>query len=240
MRAQDGVALTLADPAKIARLRGDLKAALSSYKDPAIAQEIADKRAVAYVLAGAGDVLADLGDLQTARNSHQESLGGKRNSPWRGCRLSKACRRCRNCDPKMQDQQADDEFRASIVLIDALLAESKLPEAESEAGQAKSLADKSANTLLRLQFEMISGRVQDPSSHFPAASAQLQKTLQSAHSHQLLELEFETRLAMAELRNKVGHSDAARAESLSLENAARKNGFGLIASKTLSFRNVRE
>ena len=47
-------------------------------------------------------------------------------------------------------QQADDELAASIVLIDSLLAESKLPEAESEAGQAKSLADKSANTLLRL------------------------------------------------------------------------------------------
>jgi hypothetical protein len=129
---------------------------------------------------------------------------------------------------------------ASIVLINALLAESELPEAESEAGKAKSLADKSANTPLRLQFEMMSGRVQDVSGHFPAASAQLQKTLQSAHSHQLLELEFETRLAMAELRNRTGQSVAARAESLSLENAARKNGFGLIASKALSFRNARE
>jgi eukaryotic-like serine/threonine-protein kinase len=257
MRAQDGVALTLADLAKIARLRGDLKAALSSYKDPAIAQEIADKRTVAYALAGAGDVLADLGDLQTARNSHQESLAlckelrDKRAVAETELALARlsieqghagdaetVIRRCK--EQFHQDQQADDEFGASIVLIDALLAESKLPEAESEAGQAKSLADKSANTLLRLQFEMISGRVQDPSSHFPAASAQLQKTLRSAHSHQLLELEFETRLAMAELRNKEGHSDAARAESLSLENAARKNGFGLIASKALSFRNARE
>ena len=136
-----------------------------------------------------------------------------------------------------QDQQANDELAASIVLIDALLAESKLPEAESEAGQAKSLADKSANILLRLQFEMMSGRVQDLSGHFPTASAQLRKILQRAHSHQLLELEFETRLALAELRNRAGQSVAARAESLSLENAARKNGFGLIASKALSFRN---
>ncbi|MGC2609833.1 MAG: hypothetical protein WA320_07095, partial [Candidatus Sulfotelmatobacter sp.] len=139
-----------------------------------------------------------------------------------------------------QDQQADDELAANIVLIDALLAESKLPEAQSEAGQAKSLAEKSANTLLRLQFEMMSGRVQDLSGHFPAASAQLQKTLQSAHSHQLLELDFETRLAMAELRNRTGQPVAARAESLSLENAARKNGFGLIASKARSFRNTLE
>jgi hypothetical protein len=54
------------------------------------------------------------------------------------------------------------------------------------------------------------------------------------------ELEFETRLAVAELKNRSGQSVAARAESLTLENAARKNGFGLIASKALSFRNARE
>ena len=258
MGDQDGVALTLADLAKIARLRGDLKAALIGYKEArAIAQEIADKRAVAYALAGTGDVLADQGDLQAARNSHQESLalckeiGDKQAVAETELALARlsieqghaadAEAVIRNCKEQFhQDQQADDELAASIVLIDALLAESKLPEAESAAGQAKSLADKSANTPLRLQFEMMSGRVQDVSGHFPAASAQLQKTLQSAHSHQLLELEFETRLAMAELRNRTGQSVAARAESLSLENAASKNGFGLIASKARSFRNARE
>ncbi len=126
------------------------------------------------------------------------------------------------------------------MLIDALLAESKLSDAEIETGQAKSLADKSANTLLRLQLEMMSGRVKALSGHFPSASAELERTLQSAHSHQLLELEFETRLAMAELSTKAGQTVAARAESLNLENASRKNAFGLIASKALFFRNVRE
>ena len=258
MADQDGLALTLADLAKIARLRGDLKSALAGYKQAqTTAQEIADKRAVAYALAGAGDVLEDQGDLNAARNSYQESLalckeiGDKQAVAETELALARlsieqdhaadtetVIRRCQ--EQFHQDQQADDELAASIVLIDSLLAESKLPEAESEAGQAKSLADKSANTLLRLQFEMISGRVQDLSGHFTAASTQLQKTLQSAHSHQLIELEFETRLAMAELRNKEGHSAAARAESLSLENAAGKNGFGLIASKARSFRNALE
>jgi len=50
-----------------------------------------------------------------------------------------AIRKCK--EQFHQDQQADDELAASIMLIDALLAESKLPEAESEAGQSKSLAD---------------------------------------------------------------------------------------------------
>jgi DNA-binding winged helix-turn-helix (wHTH) protein/tetratricopeptide (TPR) repeat protein len=258
MGDKDGVALTLSDLGEVARRRGDLKKAMQTYEQAKVtAQEIDDKRALAYVLGGIGDVLLDRNDLAAAQKSYEESLGIRRRiGDKQGAaesqlslarlaieegRASDAEAVIRTCKEQFhQDQQADDELAASIVLIDALLAESKLPEVESEAGNAKSLADKSANTLLRLLFEMMSARVEDLSGHFPAASAQLQKTLQSAHSHQLLELEFETRLAMVELRNRAGQSVAARTESLSLENAARNNGFGLIASKALSFRNARE
>jgi tetratricopeptide (TPR) repeat protein len=258
MGDKDGIALMLNDLGEVARRRGDLDKALTMFEQAkTVAQEIDDKSAVAYVLSGRGDVLTDRGDLVAARKSYEEALtirkqtGEKQTAAETELGLARlaieeghssdAETLIRKCKEQFhQDHQADDELAASIVLIDALLAESKLPEAESEAGRAKSLADKSANTLLRLQFELMSGRVQDLSGHFPAAGAQLQKTLQSAHSHQLLELEFETRLALAELRNRAGPSIATRAESLSLENAARKNGFGLIASKALSFRNARE
>jgi len=258
MGDKDGIALTLNDLGEVARRRGELDKALTTFEQAkTVAQEADDKSAVAYVLSGRGNVLTDRGDLVAARKSYEEALairkqtGEKQTAAETELALahlaieeghsSDAETVIRKCKEQFQqDQQADDELAASIVLIDALLGESKLPEAESEAGQAKSLADKSANTLLRLQFEMMSGRVQDLSGHFPAASAQLQKTLQRAHSHQLLELEFETRLALAELRNRTGQSVATRAESLSLENDARKNGFGLIATKALSFRNARE
>ena len=258
MGDKDGIALTLSDLGEVARRRGELDKALTTLEQAkAVAQEADDKTAVAYVLSGRGDVLTDRGDLVAARNSYEEALAIRKQTGEKQTaaetelalaqlaieegRSSDAETMIRKCKEQFhQDQQADDEFSASIVLIDALLAESKLAEAESETGQAKSLADKSANTLLRLQFEMMSGRVQDLSGHFPAASEQLQKTLRSAHSHQFLELEFETRLAMAELRNRAGHSVAARAEWLSLENAARRNGFGLIASKALSLRDARE
>ena len=258
MGDKDGVALTLNDLGEVARRRGDLKKAMQTYEQAKMtAQEIDDKRALAYVQSGIGDVLLDRSDLAAAQKSYEESLairrqiGDKQGAAESQLSLARLAIEeghaadaeavIRTCKEQFhQDQQADDELAASNRLIDALLAESKLSEAESEAAQAKSFADKSANLLLHLQFEMMSGRVQGLSGHFPAASAQLQKTLQSAHSHQLLELEFETRLAMAELRNRAGPLAAARTESLSLENAARKNGFGLIASKARSFRNARE
>ncbi len=258
MGDKDGVALALADLGKIARLRGDLKAALARYKEAqAVAQEIADKRAEAYALDGNGDVLADQGDLQAARNSHQQALvlgqeiGDKQAVAETELALARisieqghaadaetAIRKCK--EQFHQDKQADDELAAGIALMDALLAEPKLAEAESEARQAKSLADESVNTLLRLQFAVMSGRVQDWSGNFPAASAQLKKTLQESHSHQLLELEFETRLALAELSRRSGQSDTARTEALSLGKAARQNGFGLIASKAQSLRDAQE
>ena len=258
MGDQDGVALMLNDLAEVARRRGDLGKALRTLEQAnAVAQEADDKSAMAYVLAGKGDVFTDHGDLAAARKSYEEALairkqtGEKQTAAETELGLARLAieeghaadaetviRKCK--EQFHQDQQADDELAASIVLIDALLSESKLSEAQLEAGQAKSLADKSANTILHLQFEMMFARVQDWSGHFPAASAQLEKTLQSADSHQLLGLEFDARLALVELKNRAGQSVAALAESRSLENSARKNGFGLIASKALSFRNACE
>jgi DNA-binding winged helix-turn-helix (wHTH) protein/tetratricopeptide (TPR) repeat protein len=258
MGDKDGIALALNDLGDVERLQGHLEAALTTYRQAkATAHEIDDKRAMAYVLTGVGDLLVDRGDVTAARSSYEESLairkktGEKQTAAETELALARLAieeghsadaetviRKCK--EQFHQDQQADDELAASIVLIDALLAESKVPEAESEAGQAKSLADKSANTLLRLQFEMMSARVEGLAGHFTLASADLARTLKHAHSHQLLGLELETRLAVAELKNRSGQSVAARAESLSLENSARRNGFGLIADKALSLRNTRE
>ena len=256
MGDKDGIALTLNDLGEVARRRGDLDKALRTFEQAkSVAQGADDKSAMAYVLSGSGDVLADRGDLVGARKSYEEALairkqtGEKQTAAEAELALARLAideghaadaetviRKCK--EQFHQDRQADDELAASIVLIDALLSESKASEAQLETEQAKSLANKSANTLLRLQFEMMSARVGALSGNLPAASAQLEKTLQSAHSHHLLELEFEARLALAQLRNRAGQSLAARAESFSLENVARKNGFGLIASKAQSFRNA--
>jgi eukaryotic-like serine/threonine-protein kinase len=258
MGDQDGVALMLNDLAEVARRRGDLNKALKTFEQAkTVAREADDKRALAYVLSGSGDVLTDRGDLVAARNSYEEALtirkqtGEKQTAAETELGLAHLAieeghaadaetviRKCK--EQFHQDQQADDELAASIVLIDALLSESKLSEAEVEARQAKSLADESANMLLHLQFEMMFARAEGLAGHFPLASADLERSLKNAHSHQLLGLELETRLAVVELKNMSGQSVAASSESLRLENSARRNGFGLIAEKALSFRKARE
>jgi eukaryotic-like serine/threonine-protein kinase len=255
MGDKDGVALTLADLAKIARLRGDLKAALTGYEEArTIAEEIADKRAVAYALAGAGDVLADQGDLPAARKSYQDSLalckeiGDKQAVAETELALARlsleeghaadaetVIRKCK--EQFHQDGQADDELAASIALIDALLGQGKSGEAAKEAQATQALAAKSTNQLNRLQFDLVSARIELAEGHPTSSRTHLEGTLQRIRAHHLLGIELETQLALAELKKKVGQGVEAQADLVALEKLARGKGFGLIAAKTLSVRN---
>ena len=258
MGDKDGVALTLADLAEVARQRGDLKAALAGLKEARrIAHEIDDKRAVAYALAGAGDVLVDQGDLQAARSSYQESLAlrkgiGEKQSvaetelalarlsiqEGRAADAETVIRKCK--EQFHQDGQADIELATSVALIDGLLGEGKFVEAAKEKQASQTLAAKSTNQLNRLQFDLVSARVELASGHTESSRAQLERTLQSAHAHQLLGVELETRLALAALKKKLGQSVEAQTDLAALEKVAHDKGFGLIASKAQSVSNSGE
>jgi eukaryotic-like serine/threonine-protein kinase len=255
MGDKDGVALTLADLAEVERRRGDLEAALASYREArAIANEIGDKRAIAYALSGVGDVLADRGDLAAARKSYEESLARRKQMGEKQtvaetelalARLSldegqaaEAETVIRKCKEQFhQDGQADDELAASVTLIEGLLGQGKSVEAAKEEQASRALAAKSTNQLNRLQFDLVSARVELAMGHLAAARPQLQRTLDSARAHLLLGIELETRLRLAELKQKLGQRVEAQADLVALEKLARGKGFGLIAGKALSARN---
>jgi eukaryotic-like serine/threonine-protein kinase len=273
MGDKDGVALILNDIAEVSVQRGDLDRALSTFgKARAISQEIDDKTAIAYILVGEGNIQMDRGDLDGAEKSYEESLairkqiGEKQTAAETELALSRLAieqghaadaetviRKCR--EGFQQEQQADDDLGASTVLINALLAEAKVSEAKNELNQTKPLAAQSVNKLLQLHFDLASARVEGALGHPGTGLAQLGETLRTARSHELLEIEFETRLAIAELKieelkieelKKVGsktnarQSAAAQAESSDLEKTARKTGFILIANKAATLRKGSE
>jgi eukaryotic-like serine/threonine-protein kinase len=255
MGDKDGVALTLVDLAEVERRRGDLEAALASYREAgAIANEIGDKRALAYALSGVGDVLADRGDLAAARKSYEASLvlrkqmGEKQTvaetelalarlslDEGQAAEAESVIRKCK--EQFHQDGQADDELAASVTLIEGLLGQGKSLEAAKEEQASRALAAKSTNQLNRLQFDLVSARVELAIGHLAAARLQLQRTLDSARAHLLLGIELETRLRLAELKKKLGQRVEAQADLVALEKLARGKGFGLIAGKDLSAGN---
>jgi eukaryotic-like serine/threonine-protein kinase len=252
MGDKDGVALSVNDLAEVARRRGELKTALQGFKEARrIAQEINDNLAVAYTLAGAGDVLVDQGDLESARRSYQESLalrkeiGEKQTVAETELALARlsleeghaadaetVIRKCK--EQFHQDAQADDELAASVTLTQALLDQGKLAEADKEMQASQALAAKSTNLLNRLQFDLVSARIELASGHLEASRAQLERTLQSAQAHHLFGVELEARLTLAELKKKLGQSAGAREDLVALEKLAREKGFGLIVRKAQS------
>jgi eukaryotic-like serine/threonine-protein kinase len=251
---KSGVAGVLTDLGNISRQKGNLEAAVTTYQQAkATAAEVDDKITVSSALTGLGDTLADRGDLVAARKSYEESLalrhqaGEKQTACETDLAMARlsveeghpadaeaATRRCN--DQFRQEHQVDDELAASVVLIQALLAQGKQADAQKELESVQPTAAKSQNSLLRIQFALASARVAVASDH-PAPSRQaLERVIQEARGHGFLGLEFEAQLSLAELEKKTGRSAAAQEHLLSLEREAHAKGFGLIARKAVSAR----
>ena len=246
---KEGVALALNNLGDLARQSGNLEVAETTYQQArATAEEVDDKDAIAYVLNGLGDVYTDRGDLGAARKSYEQSLalrnqaGEKQNAAETLVALAKlsieeghlpdAEATTRRCKQEFHnEQQADDELIAGTVLTQALLSEGKFAEAQKEGESNQSLAAKSENRVNHLQFDLIGARIKLASDHPQSARQPLEQIVSDAHAHGLLGVEFEARLAMAELERKVGHNAAAQLEFVSLEKGAHAKGFNLIARK---------
>jgi len=253
---KEGVVLNLDSLGDIWRQKGELDKAQTAYlQAEVIARKIEDRNATAYVLSGMGDLALDRGDLILARKRYEEALalrsqaGEKQSAAESRLSLAKLAieeghaadaetviRKCK--EQFHQDGQADDELAASVALIESLLDQGKSVEAAREEQASRALAAKSTNQLNRLQFDLVSARLEIASGHPEAAGTKLQGILKASRVRQLMGIELETRLAMAEAKTKEGQKAAARADLLVLEKAARAKGFGAIAGKALSARNA--
>ncbi len=248
---KEGVVLNLDSLGDVWRQSGELDKAEAAYQQAeAIARKMEDKNAIAYVLSGMGDLALDRGDLSLAGKRYGEALalrsgaGEKQTAAESRVSLAKlAIEEGHNSDAETstrsskaqfhEEQQADDELNASIVLIDALLAQGKQGEARKEMEAAQRLGKESQNRLLRLQFELASARVLLRSERPEAAGPLLNSVNRDARRYRFASLEFETELALAELANKTKHGAQAQSELQALQKSASSKGFGLIASKAL-------
>ncbi len=246
---KEGVVLNLDSLGDIWRQNGELDKAETAYQQAeVIARKIEDKNATAYVLSGMGDLALDRGDLTLARKRYEEALalrsqaGEKQSAAESRVSLAElAIEEGHDVDAETstraskaqfhEEQQADDELNASIVLIDALLAQGKQGEAQKEIEAAQRLGKESQNRFLRLQFELVSGRVLLESGHPEAAGPLLTGVSREAQRYGFAGVEFATELALAEFATKTKHGVGAQRKFRALQTSASSKGFGLIARK---------
>jgi tetratricopeptide (TPR) repeat protein len=246
---KEGVVLNLDSLGDIWRQSGELDRAQTAYQQAeVIARKIEDKNATAYVLNGMGDVALDRGDLALARKRYEEALalrnqaGEKQSAAESRVSLARltieeghasdAETSARSSEQQFhQEQQADDELSASIVLIEALLAQGKQAEAQKEMEAAQQLQGKSQNQYLRLQFELASGRVLEASDHPDASRPLFQRVAGDSHRYGFVGLQFADDLALAEFANRTKDGSQAQMEFRALQKSASSKGFGLIARK---------
>jgi eukaryotic-like serine/threonine-protein kinase len=251
---KSGVALSLNNLGDLSHQQGNLQAAETTYQQAkAMAQEIDDKDAIAYVLTGLGDVFTDRGDLAAARKSYEESLalrdraGEKQAAAETQVALARlaieeghaaeAEAEMHKCKEQFHREQAtDDELTASVVLTQALLAEGKHADARKEVEATKALAGQSQNRIARLGFDLADARVLLTSDQPELSRVQLEKIVKDARAHGFAGVEFEARLALAELERKSGHGAASRTGLTALESSALSKGFGLMARKAAATR----
>lgn len=248
---KEGIALNLDTLGDIWRQTGELDRAKKAYEQAeVIARTIDDKNATAYVLSGMGDLALDRGDLPAARKRYEEALalrtqaGEKQASGESRLSLAKlaieegkpadAETSARQCEQQFQEEkQKDDELMAGLVVVEALLAQNKQSEAEKEIQADQKLGNESQDRLLRLQFELDSGRVLLVSDHPEASRRIFQQVSPEAQRHGFAGIMLANDLALAELANKTNHAAEAQTRLRALQKAAVTKGFGLIARKAV-------
>jgi ATP/maltotriose-dependent transcriptional regulator MalT len=244
------------DLALIAKERGDLVTAGDEYnRARAMAEQVGDKSTTAIALEGMGDVGFERGDFPAARKAYEQAVAlrteanekqGAADVQVSLARLSIAdgragdaeavIRKCR--DQFRTETEAEDELSASAVLIDALVAQGKMAEAEAEVAAASALLGKvSQNRMARMEFTIAAAGASSGGDAAATAKSrtEMEKLIAESHSAGLLRLELEARLALGVWDKKAGRA-TAQTELVAVEKEATAKGFTRIARKAAAAR----
>jgi hypothetical protein len=127
------------------------------------------------------------------------------------------------------ETDADQETAARDVLAQALIAQSKFTEAQSEIAKVQSLPIRDQPT--KLSLEITSARVLARNGKAVEAQHDLQGTVSAAKRMKLSGIEFSARLALAEIQALSGDANSAHSTLEQLSRESKAAGFLLIARK---------
>jgi tetratricopeptide (TPR) repeat protein len=247
---RSGKALAFVDLGEIALSQANLPAANSDYEQAvALGRATGDKSATAYGLAGLGDVLAEQDQLPAARKQYENALKlrqdvGENQSILETrtslARLSieeghpqEAESQIRQCSDQLRQHQVlDDELEADLVLVDALLEQSKVEDAKREVLALRPLKEKTQHRELQLRSSLELARTLAAENDLHSARNLLETASREADASGFARLTWETRTALESVKGMAGDPAGAIQRLTGLEASERNAGLRLQARKT--------
>jgi eukaryotic-like serine/threonine-protein kinase len=237
--------------------QGELPQALAAMEEAlAFNRGIGRRGSVAQNLQSIGYVLYAMANLDGARKSHEESNGILKEVGVVGPVMENRVRLAAilleeggAAEAEAMAQGAITHFQATapdaleellarIVLSRCLLAQGKLPEAQSSSERMAALARTMETRDVALAAAIAVAEVQAAAGRPDAAIRSLQRTISETRKTGYRWREFEARLALGQIEVKHGRAEAGRARLLELEKEARDKQFLLIARKAAAGRSA--
>jgi serine/threonine protein kinase/tetratricopeptide (TPR) repeat protein len=246
---KDGLAYALNAVASALEVHGDLPGARSNYEQAlTFSRENGDKSIAGYATYGLCHVQMLAGDLPAAKKQCLETL---RTREEMGDKATIAETRSRYAELLIEEGQPqeaetllrqaleefvaerlfDDEIEGRAILAEALSAQGKSAEAQSEINSAQKLVNKSQNALTRLKLQIVAARLRTGTDTIVEAKHRLETVLNSATKYGFVGYQLEAKLALGELEMNSGKTAAGRLHLNSLQKAAMASGFLSISRK---------
>ena len=127
---------------------------------------------------------------------------------------------------------SDAGCQAQTVLSSALLAQSKVAEAQAAAARATDLCRQDAGRTSRFEAQFAVAGVREQTGNFSDAFKILETVRSQASRYGYIGYELESRLRLGQLELKSGKQSAGRARLTQLQSDAFSRGFALIARKS--------
>ncbi|MGA9039793.1 MAG: protein kinase [Terriglobales bacterium] len=246
---QSSLSDALTNLGTIAYYQGDFAAALKDLQTSlASSRALGLKSKTASTLVALGEVQLAQDDLPGAGKSFNESLtirtqlGEKGNMAASQVSLAtlaleqnqaaKAESLAREAAVEFHaEADADQEAAARDVIVQALIAENKLSDAQSEIAKARTLSVRDQPT--QLSLEITSARVLARTGKATEALRNLEATLAHAQRLKLVGIEFSGRLAQVEAQRLAGNATSAISIRGQLKKDAANAGFLLVARQAV-------
>jgi serine/threonine protein kinase/tetratricopeptide (TPR) repeat protein len=250
---QRGVAATMNNLGMLLAEQGRLLPAKQTNEDAlALHQKIGFRSGSAYTLQSIGEVLEALGDLSGARNAFQKALTIRRELGEHGnvatTQVDLAELSLEEGNAAVAEDQArqsvqvfasqkdrDQEAWGGAVLARALLAQKKLPSAQTAISRAKMTLPSGASYPTRFAVSLAGARVEMASDRSAEAAIQARQVLAQAAQYGYAGYALEARLVLGELKMKVDRAAGAR-QLQDLEVEAQSRSYMLIARKAHALR----